>query len=323
MARTRASINVTVWADADWRALPFAAKYLYWLILAQSKINLAGCIDLMIPRWADMSPDTDEDDVRAILALLESRRFVAIDWDTSELVVRTFVKHDVGINRNSLRGMWSSWEGIMSPYLRHVVVANIPAAVWEKGDVEAPAEAVRLRHEQVPDHPIEQPIKHPFPERVSERVSGQVIEQPIEPPIPSPSPSPTTSTTAVLDRAALQLGLAEAERRGGAIGSPAGYARSRAPEYRATHEAKWVAYLDQHPTATADELVALVLRPPRPALRPVDHTELTAAAALARYEVTQERLRGAACEACGGSCIVETEAGCVQCPACTDLRSAG
>lgn len=321
MARTRATIHVTALNDADFRALPALAKYLYWVLLAQSKLTISGCLDLKVVRWAEVSPDTPPELVDCLLGILEDHRYVAIDRETDELVIRTFVKHDVAGNKNSQRGVWGAWQGIESPFLRHVVVLNIPGSMWDNPDVPAPDEAKALRDLPLPDRPSRRSSRDLLERVMEQAIEGASVrssERSIEPPSPVPSPAPATSTATVLDRAALQLGLAEAERRGGEIGSPAGYAKSRAPEYRATYEARWLAHLDTCPTATADELVALVLRPQRPVVRgPVDHTEQTAAAAQARYEANQERLRGAACETCDGAHVVETEGGCVQCPTCT------
>ena len=156
MARTQAKILTTIWADPDWLALSSAAKSLYFLVLSQPRLNIAGCLDVMPARWARLSPDTTEADVIAGLDELVAAAYVVVDRD--ELVVRTFTTHDLGhgtLNGNLVKGMWSAWAGIMSPRLRKVVVDQMPVAVFERAGVEVPEEAARLRSEPRLELPFE------------------------------------------------------------------------------------------------------------------------------------------------------------------------
>lgn len=301
MARTRATIYVTCWNDADFRALPALAKYLYWSLLAQSKLTIAGCLDLKVGRWADLSPDTPPDLVEHLLDVLEDRRYVAVDRETDELVIRTFVKHDVSGNKNSQRGVWGAWQGIESEYLRRWVVANLPDAMWGNPDVAPPEEAVRMRAEPLSERPSERPIQ-------------QASERSTEPPIPSPVPPPTpTSAADVVSAAARLLAEREADRRGDEVGNFDGYVRSRTAPIRREHEQAWTAMLAADPTLTAEQLVA-----PKPkSLRSLDPTEQTAAAAQARYAREEARRNGTPCGRCeGDGQLVDAENRWSPCPAC-------
>lgn len=294
MARTRATIHVTVWNDPDFRALPALAKYLYWALLAQPKLSIAGCLDLKELRWAELSPDTTAEHVADLLAVLEDRRYVAIDRETDELVIRTFVRHDVAGNKNSQRGVWTAWQGIESEYLRRVVVANVPDAMWENPEVNAPSDAVLMRQE-------------PLIERVSERPSEQAIELPI----PSPVPPPATSTAATLDRAARLLAQAEVDRRGD-VSNPDGYIRSRLKDIRRQHDDRWTAMLDANPYATAEDLIA---PKPRAVVAVPTVADSTAAATQARYALAEAR-RNYPCEPCDATGRVELAGSYGDCGAC-------
>lgn len=189
MARSRASIFVTVWQDEHWRATPSSAKYLYLLLLSQARVTLAGCIDLMPRRWADMDPDRTEADVLADLDVLQERGYIVVDPESGELLIRSFAKNDVcsgTVNSNTMKGYWSAWESILSPTLRKVAVDNTPEGLWcmetKKGQVTAPAAA----QERASEPPLERPFH---------RLSEQVSEPPLPP--PSPSPPPLTSTELV------------------------------------------------------------------------------------------------------------------------------
>lgn len=167
MARTQAKIVTACWSDPDWCSLPADAQRLYWLLISQPKLSLAGCLDLMPARWARLAGDTDEDDVNTSLEVLTMRRFVAVDDD--ELVVRTFVRVDLGVkaNGNLVKGMWGAWRAIISPRLRKLVVDEMPDEVFDRCPDEVPDEARRMRSEP--------PLEWAF-EPASERPSGPAPE---------------------------------------------------------------------------------------------------------------------------------------------------
>ena len=147
MARAQAKIFTSIWSDEEFVRVPEPAQRLYLLLLSQSKLNLAGCLDLMPARWARMGPSNDTAAVEASLSVLSQAGFVVIDGD--ELVIRSFVRHDMRgtINRNIVKGLWSAWSGIMSPVLRRVVVENIPETLWTFKGVDPPAEALAIKAE--------------------------------------------------------------------------------------------------------------------------------------------------------------------------------
>lgn len=150
MARTQAKLFASIWKDPDWLALPSGAKNLYVLLLSQPKLSLAGCLDIMVARWAAMSPDTTTESVEAALGELEAARFVLVDAEHGELVIRSFVANDIGrgtVNSNLVKGMWGAWESIMSPVLRKMVVDEMPADLFDRCPDEVPSEAAQMRSE--------------------------------------------------------------------------------------------------------------------------------------------------------------------------------
>lgn len=145
MARSHGKLYTRVWNDPDWRELSGEAQRLYMLLLSQPKLTLCGTLDVSVQRWARMAADTQPDDVQVALDELEHRGYVLIDWDTLELAIRTFTKHDVNstrLNINLIKGMWRAWEGLESDWLRSEIVFWMPQELWEKVEEEAPPEAV-------------------------------------------------------------------------------------------------------------------------------------------------------------------------------------
>lgn len=133
MARSYARIDVQRFHDEDWRALTLPQKAVFDMMLTHPKLTLCGALDLKYGSLAGYSPDLDVDALSGILAALVDARFIAVDWDTDEAVIRTFVRHDgVLQNQNLGRGMWSAWVAVESPELRQFVLDNLPDQAWDE-----------------------------------------------------------------------------------------------------------------------------------------------------------------------------------------------
>lgn len=102
MARSYANILTSIWRDAGFRGLPAAAQRAYLMLVTQPDISAAGTLPLTPGRWAGLAPDTTVDDIRRVLVTLSDARFVVVDGQEEELLVRSFVRHDNGW-RNSKR----------------------------------------------------------------------------------------------------------------------------------------------------------------------------------------------------------------------------
>ena len=133
MARSYGRIDVQRFHDTDWRALPLAEKAVFDMMLTHPKLSLCGALDLKYGSLCGYAPDLDVDALSGHLEALEAARFIAVDWDTDEAVIRTFVRHDgVLQNQNLGKGMWSAWIAVESPHLRKVVLDNLPEQAFEE-----------------------------------------------------------------------------------------------------------------------------------------------------------------------------------------------
>lgn len=105
MARSYARIMTAIWRDKDFRALASGPQRIYLLLVTQPDISAAGVLALRPRRWADMAFDTTMGDVRSCLRALEESRFVVVDWETEEVLVRSFVRWDGGYNNEKRQKM--------------------------------------------------------------------------------------------------------------------------------------------------------------------------------------------------------------------------
>lgn len=126
MARAHARILVTIWDDPDFQELSVAAQRLYLLLLSQDSLNNAGRILLTAKRWADGCRATTPADIRRSLAELDTARFVVVDEDKEEVLIRSFIRNDGIVKqpqmmKNALREAL----GVRSPRLRAVLAAEL------------------------------------------------------------------------------------------------------------------------------------------------------------------------------------------------------
>ncbi|MBM7771754.1 hypothetical protein JOD54_001958 [Actinokineospora baliensis] len=152
MARDHARLYLDIWDDEDFLALSTPAKLMYLFLFSQRRLTYAGMLDVAVRRWAKSHPDLGLDGVRAALAELDAARFVVVDQDTEELLVRSFVRRDeLWRQPNTLRAALRTAFEIVSPILRASLARELrrlpveitgPAPVVAARELEAGARAL-------------------------------------------------------------------------------------------------------------------------------------------------------------------------------------
>lgn len=143
MAREHARLLTRIWSDEDWRARSMAAQWLYKLLLSQATINNAGVLPLQPSKWSRGAADVTLPVVEAALEELAAARFVVVDRDTEEVLVRSFVRND-GVAKipNVLKSALRQAEQIESPKLRTALAAELrrltATAAWRTAEALDP-----------------------------------------------------------------------------------------------------------------------------------------------------------------------------------------
>lgn len=96
MARSYAQFSTSMWRNADFLALPSMMKMVYMLLSSQPDVSAAGVLHLSVVRWARKSPDTTVADINRALDGLAARRFIVLDRDSEEVLLRAFLRWDNG-----------------------------------------------------------------------------------------------------------------------------------------------------------------------------------------------------------------------------------
>ncbi|MCW6003906.1 hypothetical protein K1W54_04820 [Micromonospora sp. CPCC 205371] len=95
MARSEARISVEVWEpEADFGELTSDAQWMYFFLLSQSDLAHTGALALRVRRWSRRASDLTPEDIEKRLSELEGHRYVVVDYDAEEVLIRTFIRGD-------------------------------------------------------------------------------------------------------------------------------------------------------------------------------------------------------------------------------------
>ena len=194
MARDHARIRLDIWSDEDWRALTSAAQWIYLALLSRPGLNFCGVADWRPARIAAVTAELTGSDVEHVAAELEAARFIVVDRDSEEVLIRSFVKHDgLLMSPNMTKALVKDHATVASRALRAVVVDQLKRLKVAQPDLRGwghvgtllrkgsmtPDEAFAI----LPPNPFVNPSVNPSP-----NPSGQA----------SPNPSPNPSVTPFL-----------------------------------------------------------------------------------------------------------------------------
>lgn len=126
MARDRANINTAVWTSEEFRDLPGDQQRLYFLLMTHPKLSYVGVVDWRPSRLAAMSADATAASIEETGKALEAARFVFIDEETEEVLVRSFMRHDGLLKQPKLSiSMVNAYGDIASKMIREVVTYEL------------------------------------------------------------------------------------------------------------------------------------------------------------------------------------------------------
>jgi hypothetical protein len=126
MARGHGRILTLIWEDADFLALTQEQQRLYLFLISQPNLNHAGLLPLTLRRWARKAAGLTPAELDAHLAALAAARFIVLDEDTEELLIRSFVRNDGVWKQPKVMGaMVSGAMEISSRLLRAALLAEM------------------------------------------------------------------------------------------------------------------------------------------------------------------------------------------------------
>jgi hypothetical protein len=152
MARGHGRILTSIWDDADFLALDERAQRLYLFLISQPNLNHAGLLDLTLKRWSRKARGLTSAELEKLLQDLEEARFIVMDEDTEELLIRSFVRNDGVWKQPKVMGaMVSGALEISSWRLRRALLAEVDRIPLHELSDEPGARGLSIR-QQVADH---------------------------------------------------------------------------------------------------------------------------------------------------------------------------
>lgn len=94
MARSFGRVLASIWDDEDFQALSRSAQCQYMFLLSQPDLEHSGVIPLRPRRWAQSCGSLTVEQIAADDAELARARFVVVDEDSEELLVRSLIRRD-------------------------------------------------------------------------------------------------------------------------------------------------------------------------------------------------------------------------------------
>lgn len=126
MPRSHARLLCSIWNDPDWIALEAGPQWLYQAILSQGALNHAGVIGLTERRWARGACNVKVADIQKWMGKLAAARFIVVDEETEEVLIRSFVRNDgVADQPNVLKAALADARQVSSPALRSALAAEL------------------------------------------------------------------------------------------------------------------------------------------------------------------------------------------------------
>lgn len=172
MGRTHARLLTAIWTDDDFRQLDAGTQRAYLLLMSQPELSICGVLDYNPKRLARLATDTTPAKIIRAVGTLEQRRYIVVDPDTDELVLRTFLRHDGVLDMpNSLKAAARAWAAIHSPIIRRVIADALPAgvaAVWPEPLSKMPADRIKELLAEPHTKPLPEPIPNGIPEPMPE-----------------------------------------------------------------------------------------------------------------------------------------------------------
>jgi hypothetical protein len=116
-----------IWDDQDWVALSPRGQWFYMLLTSQASLNRAGVTALTAKRWKRLASGPQvEQQIALAMKELEDARFVVVDQDTEELLVRSYMRNDgIAKQPNVLKAACRQALEVLSPKLRAVLEVEL------------------------------------------------------------------------------------------------------------------------------------------------------------------------------------------------------
>lgn len=184
----------SIWGDKDFTALNDREQKVFMMLFSFPTRNLAGVVPLTIRRWSKCSSDATETNVKAALLALAKLRFIIIDLDTEEVLIRTYIRNDeVWKQPNLMTRCLRYCEAVASERLKAEIAIELQRCVDEFMPSEKPGQQKIKESTALMAKVLEERYGGTFTDAMQEGLFDTFGEPPGDSPTPSPPPPPPTT----------------------------------------------------------------------------------------------------------------------------------
>lgn len=200
MPRDHARVNLTIWNDPDFRALPPAPQHLYLTLWTAPELTYCGVHDWRPGRLTGLSDGFTAEHIETVAACLEARYFFVIDRETEECLIRSWARFDGLMKQPKMAVSFAyAYTATASPTIRMVLAHELEKIRAESPDLSCWKDK---RVSEILSHPSMSakdldPVEDPFGDDFDPglalglpQTQGKGWGSVSTPPTPSPSPSP-------------------------------------------------------------------------------------------------------------------------------------
>lgn len=212
MARDFATVNLSIWNDPDFLALPPAPQHLYMALWTSPGLSYCGVHDWRPGRLAARASGWTGEHIRTIADCLIARHFLVIDEDTEEVLVRSWARFDGILRKPRMAVSYVMAYGEVASQTLRMVLANETRKIreespdlscWEDSRVSALLSypAISAKDLPTPDDPFADGFRDRFASGLPmglpiglPQTDPKVCPSVYLPPTPAPAPAPYTNT---------------------------------------------------------------------------------------------------------------------------------
>jgi hypothetical protein len=189
------------WLDVDFNALPQAAQWLYNRLTGAPGLSPCGVVTMTAARLSRLAPDMTVETVDGMLDMLEAARYIVRDFDTDEMLVRSYIRHDLNVrNPKMVAAVRNSLPYVESARLAAAAELELRRVLDEYTESEHTAEFVDNQETPARSRSDSDPIAMRSPSSLIPNPSTLIPNPP--PPVDNhvdDSPNPTTTQQQAID----------------------------------------------------------------------------------------------------------------------------
>lgn len=126
MAREYAKVWLRILEDAEFRSLSRGPQHLYFVLLLSRTVNNAGVADWRPQRMSVIARAWQPEQIEADVTILEKARFVVVDHQAEEILLRSFIRHDgIMAGPKTSQGMASAYRRTISLKIRGAIASEV------------------------------------------------------------------------------------------------------------------------------------------------------------------------------------------------------